>query len=202
MADRARPCAVGLVLLSAACATVLAERCAFADEPPSSNDETWIPTKPSATKREGRPSFVTYGLPIVVLDLAATATCIGAGTMMPVEKSPGMTPRDRVMVGALLGYSVNGPIIHGLHGNGRRAALSLGVRVLGPLIAMTIGSLIGTILMIPSVRVRHHGPGLPTPENNGPAFDEIGAFIGLGVGTIGAMGFDQALARRPYSAPW
>jgi len=70
-----------------------------------------------------KPEWHWYGWQTGLSDLASTVLFFGSA-----EAQSGF-----VFVVSLLGYAIVPPIIHGAHGNGVRAAISLGMRVVAPL---------------------------------------------------------------------
>lgn len=78
---------------------------------------------PPKVKPKPNPAWHWYGWQTGLADLASTALFFGS---IDAESGP-------VLVVSLIGYAIVPAIIHGAHGNGVRAALSLGMRLVAPL---------------------------------------------------------------------
>jgi hypothetical protein len=81
------------------------------------------------------PSVRDYHLQILATDVGAAGAFIGGNAL---ENKLGATG-DVVMVAGGVTYALGGPVVHVAHGNYGRAAISLGLRVLLPIVGANVG---------------------------------------------------------------
>jgi len=81
------------------------------------------------------PSVRDYHLQILATDVGAAGAFLGGNAL---ENKAGATG-DVLMVAGGVTYALGGPVVHLTHGNYGRAAISLGLRVLLPIVGANIG---------------------------------------------------------------
>jgi hypothetical protein len=130
---------------------------------------------------ETAPAPTWYGGQTLAVDLAALA--LGAGARLVV--GDGSWRAFPYMLGGAA-YLFGGPIVHGLHGQGGRAAGSFGMRIALP----AFGALAGVAV--------HHNRQPGDPPDWFPREAVDGFLIGAGVGAVVASAVDAIfLAREP-----
>lgn len=128
---------------------------------------------PAAAAPAGESEVVNYRWQIAAADAASIALVLSQS-------------RSVSTAGAFV-YLLGGPVIHALNGEGNRTAGSLALRITLPL----VGALAGAKLF--DRRTSCAGDDIDCYSD-----DLAGAFVGFGVGALGAMIIDTALVARPH----
>jgi len=171
-----------------ACVSILFGRNARADEPsapsppkdPSAPSPPKDPSAPNPQSESSAPTASTwYGWQTLIVDGASALTFgVGAGA-----------GSGAVALLGLGGFVAGAPIVHGVNGQGWRAAASLGVRVLTPVLAGAFAAAVAR-------------PAPCHPDAYGPCLNWLDApFTGALVGLLVASAFDAAVIAYAPAEP-